>query len=79
MTRYIATITHHSISRARIEMVGDTIHAAKINASREFGGDLGEATIEIMDTETPIFDGTVPGPGNCTVVASRRVVGSGWK
>ena len=40
MTRYTATIEHHSISRARVEPVGNTLQAAKRNATRAFGGDF---------------------------------------
>lgn len=40
MKTYTATIIHHSISRARkIEIVANTLTAAKSAATREFGGE----------------------------------------
>jgi hypothetical protein len=40
MTRYFASISHHSISRARIVPVGETLAAAKRAATREFGDEF---------------------------------------
>ena len=54
-TRYTATITHHSIASARIVPVGDTLRAAKINATREFGDEHGEYLILITDTSQPEY------------------------
>lgn len=77
MTRYTATIAHHSIASARVVPVGDSLHQAKVNAGREFSGEMGEAMIEIIDTTMPIY-GNDPVPGNQAVVASRRVDADGW-
>lgn len=62
---YVATISHHSIAHARVEIVGSTLHAAKINATREFGGGYLDHVIEVIDS-----DGVV--------VASRRVGDKRW-
>lgn len=69
MTRYTATIRHHSISRARVEDVGDTLAAAKRNASAEFGGGFLEHEIVIRDT-------TLAEPDQ--IVATRRMADRGW-
>lgn len=66
MTRYLATIHHHSISRARRVPVGDDLTIAKRNASREFGGEFLDYTICILDTE-------IQGPDQ---IASRKRVGA---
>ena len=66
--KYLATISHHSISSARSVPVGDTLHAAKINATREFGGGYLDHVIQIIDVTD--FDGAV--------VASRRVGDKRW-
>lgn len=68
MTRYTATITHHSISRARVVNVGNTLAAAKINASREFGDEFQDYTIVIDDQMNP----------NWGAVASKRVGARRW-
>jgi hypothetical protein len=70
MTRYTATISHHSIARSRTVSVGDTLHAAKINATREFGDGYLDHTIIITDT-------TVSNPFEATA-ASRRVGHPHW-
>ena len=62
---YVATISHHSIARSDVEIVGSTLHAAKINATREFGGGYLDHVIQVMDS-----DGVV--------VASRRVGDKSW-
>ena len=49
MTRFVATIAHYSISRARVVDVGDTLAAAKRNATREFGGGYLDHWIQIYD------------------------------
>ena len=70
-TRYTATITHHSIARARIVPVGDTLRAAKINATREFGGEMGDYEIIITDTTQPEY--------MCeSIAATRRVSDRRW-
>ena len=62
---YIATISHHSVARSDIAFVGSTLHAAKINATRFFGGGYLDHVIQVMDS-----DGVV--------VASRRVGDKRW-
>lgn len=70
MTRYTATISHHSISRARTVEVGDTLEAAKRNATREFGGDF-------LDYKIIIYDTTIENPWEA-VVATRRIGNRRW-
>lgn len=70
MTRYTATIEHHSISRARVEPVGNTLQAAKRNATRAFGGDFQDYEIVITDTQ-------VSDPRDAAV-AWRKVGASRW-
>lgn len=48
--RYQATIRHHSIAYARTIDAGETLHAAKINATREFRGGYLDHEIVIIDT-----------------------------
>lgn len=67
MTRYTATITHHSIATARQEQVGDTLDTAKRNATRQFGGEQRDFTIIIRDSSLPEY------PSN--IVACRKVSG----
>ena len=69
MTRYTATIRHHSLSRAPVVPLGDSLHAAKINATREFGGGFNEHRIVIMDAETP----------ESPVVAWRKMDSNTWE
>ena len=69
MTRYTATIQHHSISRARNESVGDTLAAAKRNATAEFGDGYIGHTIIVRDTSLPEY------PGN---IVATRVIGGKW-
>jgi len=76
-TRYRATIAHHSIARARYVWVGDSLHQAKINASREFSGERGDYSIVIEDTQTAEI-GNHPMSGNYAMAAVRRVAGTGW-
>lgn len=66
MSRYTATISHHSISRARVVNVGDTLTTAKRNASREFNG-------EFLDYEILIAD------SSDEIVARRRVRDRKWE
>jgi hypothetical protein len=66
--KYLATISHHSISSARSVPVGNTLHAAKINATREFGVGYLDHVIKIIE---------VTG-GEERVVASRRVSDKRW-
>lgn len=52
MTRYTATIKHHSIARSDEVPVGDTLTQAKRNATKEFGkGFIGHEII-IFDNGT---------------------------
>lgn len=69
MTRYTATISHHSISRARIIDAGDTLLAAKRAATREFGDGYNDHVIVIYDTTRR--------PGD-QMVASRRMDCRKW-
>lgn len=64
MTTYIATISHHSISRARTIEINGTLAQAKRAASAEFGEDHRDYTILIVDGDN--------------IVASRRVGGKQW-
>lgn len=71
MNRYTAKIQHHSIASARVEPVGDTLEAAKRNATRKFGREQQDYEIIIRDTTLPEYP-----EGN--VVAWRRVGESRW-
>ncbi|GGW23904.1 hypothetical protein GCM10011452_09060 [Gemmobacter lanyuensis] len=72
MTRYTATIRHHSIASARVVNVGNDLTAAKTAATKEFGGEMRDYTIVIIDTQCP-------DPWNGDVVASKRVCARSWK
>ncbi len=74
MTRFTATITHHSIGRSPTVDVGDTIAAAKINASRAFGDGLADHLITITDT---LVSPSHKAQGY-DIVASRRVGDARW-
>lgn len=50
-TRYYATISHHSISRAREEDVGDDINEAKRRADEAFGDDFADYVLAIYDRQ----------------------------
>lgn len=74
MSKYIATITHHSISCARHIEVNGTLTQAKRAATKEFGGEFLDYTIVI---------GEVTGVDRygCDIVetvASRKVGATGW-
>ena len=49
MTNYIATIRHHSISRAREIMISGSLTQAKRAASREFGAEQRDYYISIYE------------------------------
>ena len=49
MTTYTATISHHSISRAREITITGTLRAAKAAATREFGDEFLNYNIVIRD------------------------------
>lgn len=70
MTRYKATIRHHSIARARVVNVGDDLTSAKRNASREFGGDYIGHEIVILDRDARNYDSEI--------VATRRIGVRKW-
>ena len=70
MSRYSATIGHHSIASARVVPVGDDLGAAKRAASREFGDDFQDYEIAILDREAPNYDSEI--------VATRRVGARKW-
>jgi hypothetical protein len=65
MTHYFASISHHSISRARIVPVGETLAAAKRAATREFGDEFLDYLIIITNAADEM-------------VASRRVRDRKW-
>ena len=67
MTTYYATVRHHSISRARLVTVGNSLTAAKRAASREFGDEFSDYVICIYDR-----------PDMTDLVASRRVGDRKW-
>ena len=70
MTKYLATIRHHSISRARqIEIVG-SLTRAKAAASREFGQ-------EQIDYEIAIYEDM--GDRMPDLVATKRVAARRWQ
>lgn len=56
MSRYQATIRHHSIARARVVNVGNDLTAAKRAATKEFGGDFVDYVLVIIDTQLPEWD-----------------------
>lgn len=69
--KYAATISHHSTSRAPYGWNGrflDTLHAAKINATREFGDGCLDHVIQIVEIIN----------GDGAVIASRRVGDTAW-
>lgn len=70
MTRYTATIRHHSISRARIVPVGDDLAQAKRAASIEFSGEFLGYDIVILDRYAPNFDSEI--------AARKRVSARKW-
>jgi hypothetical protein len=69
MTKFTATIRHHSIARARQIEVTGTLTKAKQAAAREFGG-------EQRDYEIAIFEDW---HGQPELVASRKVGASKWQ
>lgn len=70
MTRYTATIAHHSISRAPVVPVGETLAAAKRAPTREFGDGFRDHEIQITDT-------TIRNPWEA-VVARRKIGTQRW-
>lgn len=69
MSRYTATIIHHSISQSAEIDVGDNLSAAKRRATKELGDGFIDHTIVIMDRQLPEWD---------NVVASRRIGDRRW-
>lgn len=69
-TIYTATITHHSISRARVVDCGTDLATAKQLAAKEFGDEFRDHTIKVY--------GQRP---NCApeVYATRKVSASKWE
>lgn len=67
MTTYIATIRHHSISRAREITMTCSLSAAKRRATMEFGG-------EQVDYEIVIFDAS-----RDEIVTRRRIMDRTWQ
>ena len=72
MTRYQATIRHHSISSARIVDVGNDLAAAKRAATKEFGGDFNDYVLVIIDS-------TIPEHFGDQIVASKRLGAKRWQ
>ncbi|CTQ47277.1 hypothetical protein [Roseibium aggregatum] len=72
MSRYSATITHHSIASTYTVDVGDNLIAAKRNASREFGDGFLDHTIIIFDGQERDYG------GGEDIVASKRVGAKRW-
>lgn len=70
MTRYTATIHHHSLSRAPVVNAGNTLSEAKARAEREFGDEFADYTIVIVDRDAPNFDSEI--------VSRRRVGARKW-
>lgn len=62
---FTATLKHHSIARARIIQCPVNLTQAKRAATREFGGEMLDYTIVILDPR-----------GEC--VASRKVGAKNW-
>lgn len=70
MTKYLATIRHHSISRARqIEIIG-TLTQAKTAASREFGQEQRDYEIVVYED----LDDRAP-----YLITSKRVAARKWQ
>ena len=65
MTKYTATIAHHSISRAPVIEVEGDLTKAKREATKEFGGGFLDHTIVIRDARGD-------------TVASRRIGEKRW-
>lgn len=65
-SRYYATISHHSISRAREVDVGNDLAEAKRLADDEFGGDFNDYMLNIYDRQSRGQDKDYP-------VAARRM------
>lgn len=72
MTRYTATICHHSVNAPSYD-VGDTLSAAKRNATRLLGDGFHGHVIVITDTTLP--------SGHPDAEVARRVIGErgGWQ
>ena len=70
MTKYFASIRHHSISRARQIEVDGTLTQAKSAASREFGQ-------EQLDYEIVIYEDM--GDRAPYLIATRRVSDRKWQ
>jgi hypothetical protein len=71
MTKFVATIRHHSISRARQIEIEGTLTEAKRAAAREFDQ-------EQRDYEIAIYADTSAGEYLPDLVATRRVGGRKW-
>lgn len=67
--RYIATIRHHSISRAPVIECGNNLTQAKRKATAFFGGGYLDHVIEISDTLEM---------GYPVIVALRRIGDKKW-
>lgn len=70
MTKFLATIRHHSISRARQIEISGTLTQAKVAAAREFGQEQRDYEIAIYED----MDDRMP-----YLVATRRVAGRKWQ
>jgi hypothetical protein len=76
MSKYVATIRHHSISRARVVPVGDDLTQAKRRATAEFGGGFIDHVIVILDNDARDDTGVL---NHDAVVSSRRVGSRKWQ
>lgn len=68
MTKYTATIAHHSIARARVLEIEGTLAQAKRAASREFGDGFADHRIVIRQADGRWDD----------IVATRRLSDRRW-
>ena len=71
MTRYIATITHHSVSRSRVIGIKGSLTEAKQAAAREFGSEQRDYRISVYED---MGEQNIP-----CLVATRRVGGRKWE
>ena len=69
MSKYIATIRHHSIASARQIEIDGSLAQAKRAATREFGAEQRDYTIVV---------GQHHDDGQIEIVASRRVGDRAW-
>lgn len=78
MTRYTATITHHSIARARVIDAGNDLPSARKKAVEEFGGEFLDYQIVIMDRDMP-WEQRAADDNRMGIVDSKRVGARTWR